>query len=943
MTDWNNVNGVCCKPWLVLPAVYSDALSYGDQMAQFCSALNKVIQNNNNLPDYVQQMIQEYISGGIIGEIVQSVIAEFILNVKYPPDGLAPAVGDGSADDTAAIQGCIDYASEHNGMAVYFPSGAYSVQSLTLKSEVSLFGFDRYSTKLVLRGGATSPMVLLNGNNCGIYNLTLDGNAGVQVENINVLSMIAQDVYLDGLILQNGYQLLVYNGTGGHLQINDVVFGNAVYRAVGISGNSVVQAKGVKFNQLSAVSGSDVITVASDGGSYEFISDVTCETCLSVSGNDNYFAGLVSGATHSFVDSGLRNTIDFKGNSKKEYYSGETDTTVEGNVEFTANGASDTTIKGDVGFTANSAYSENISGEYTSVRNNSESKVVNGNSVEQYNLSQTETIAKKKTINAEDIWLNPTNPLQYKTPSKYGQFFNSVEFKDENNTYNVLVGLNEYDTNILIANLNGLTGDGVTDDTESFNNLLSFSAGLSGKSVIVLDPSKTYLITGTLTWDIYKTMIRGNGATIKFVDNQSSARLFKIVNSFDYTKQQDFNEYYSGNTDASILGIDNIKIINNYTGDTPTATAFYFEGVPNTSAPTSYKYLAALSMLKFNGVVISGFHIGFHIYTMTYCISYFGGAMKCMNNVYIPNNGEDYYERISFFGTVFSGTARKSGSICVTINQPNGIVTMNGCSVDYCSEVASLTGSCKFFANNCHFEGETNGYWFIAYGSELGGTMISLSQCSIVFSGNATSPIFLVNTDVYEGGLFLNDIHLWFQHDVDTFMNKFNYNCIVNGTGRVVAKNINGFVGAGKINISESMSVLQNYDFESSTINDFEFTNAQYTTAEQHHGSQSLQINANGNATMIIPYTGSEKRVTASLWCKSAAGTNTYLSIKPMTAQKVEFGTELYIHCQGTGEWKAYEMNPQAPLPFGTHYLKISLVGDLNQVSYFDQVMINIF
>lgn len=943
MADWNTVNGVCCKPWLVLPAVYSDALSYGDQIAKFCSALNKVIQNNNNLPDYVQQMIQEYISGGVIGEIVQSVIAEFVLNVKYPPEGLTPAVGDGSADDTVAIQGCIDYASEHNGMAVYFPSGAYSVQSLTLKSEVSLFGFDRYSTKLVLRGGATTPMILLNGSNCGIYNLTIDGNAGVQVENINVISMIAQDVYLDGLILQNGYQLLVYNGTGGHLQINDVVFGNAVYRAVGISGNSVVQAKGLKFNQLSSVSGADVINVASDGGVYDFVSDVSCETCLSVSGDDNFFTGIVSGATNSFVDSGSRNTIDFKGNEKKEYYSG----------------GSDTTIEGDVGFTTNGAYSENVGGAFTSVRNSTESKVVtgpstkqynstenkvvNGDSNEQYNSSQTETVTNKKTINAQDIWLNPSNPLQYKTPTKFGQFFKSIEFKDENGTYNVLVGINEYGTNVLYANLNGLTGDGVTDDTEAFNNLLTYSAGLNGKSVIVLEPSKTYLISNTLTWDIYKTMIKGNGATIKFVDNKSSAHLFKVVNSFDYTTQQDFNEYYSGNSDAAILGLSNVKIINNYTGDTPTATAFYFEGVPKSSAPASYKYLAALSMLKFDGVVISGFHIGFYVYTMTYCLCYFGGSMKCMNNVYIPNNGEDYYERISFFGTVFSGTARKSGSICVTISQPNGIVTMDGCSVDYCSEVASLSGSCKFFANNSHFESDSNLYWFSAYGSELGGTIISLSQCSIVFSGNATSPIFLVNTDVYEGGLFLTDIHLWFQHNPDTFMSNYNYNCIVNGTGRVVAKNINGFVGGGKINISESMSVLQNYDFESSTINDFEFTNAQYTTAEFHHGTQSLQINANGNATMIIPYTGSGKRVTASLWCKSAAGTNTYLSIKPMTAQKIEFGTELYIHCQGSGEWEAYEMNPQSVLPFGTHYLKIALVGDLNNVSYFDQVMINIF
>lgn len=478
--DWNNVKPVGCKHWLVLPAVYSDALSYGDQIAQFCSALNKMIQNNNNLPAYVQEMIQEYISGGVIGEIVQEVIAEFILNVKYPPEGLTPATGDGTVDDTEAIQGCIDYAQEHNGMAVYLPSGDYSVQSLTLKSEVSLFGFDRYSTKLVLRGGATNPLITLNGSDIGIYNLTLDGNAGVQVENVNVISMIAKDVLLDNLILQNGYQLLVYNGTGGHLQINDVVFGNAVYRAVGISGNSVVQAKGVKFNQLSAVSGVDVINIASDGGTYDFISDVPCETCLNISGNDNYVTGIENGATNAFVDIGLRNTIDFKGNEKKEYYYGSTDSTVEGNVGFTANGA----------------YSENVSGAFTSVRKSTESKIVTGASTEQYNTSQSENVAGKKTITAQDIQLNPVNPLQYKTPEVLNRYFKTIPFKDsDNNEYKVLVE-NEFtgrlDTSIVNVDNFGAVGDGVTDDTDAISNAINF-ANTNGYS-LQFSAGKTYLM-----------------------------------------------------------------------------------------------------------------------------------------------------------------------------------------------------------------------------------------------------------------------------------------------------------------------------------------------------------------------------------------------------------------------------------------------------------------
>lgn len=348
---WNNVKPVGCKPWLVLPAVYSDALSYGDQIAHFCAALNKLIQNNNTLPEYIQQMIQNYINGDVIGKVVQNIVSQFILNVKYPPENLKPAMGDGSADDTEAIQGCINYAKNHNGMAVYIPSGAYSVQSLTLPGDVSLFGFDRYTTKLVLRGGATTPMISSVGTGFSIVGLTLDGNAGVQVENINVLSLNSQDVLLRDLIVQNGYQLLVYNGTGGNLQMDNIVFGKTVHRCVNISGNSIVQAKNLRFTQLSAVSGKDIINVSSDNGMYDLVSTASCENCIVVSGNDNYFSGLVSGATNSFADSGLRNTIDLKDNKKKEYYSDSADTTIDGDYTLSCNNTSinsqeNTNIKG---------------------------------------------------------------------------------------------------------------------------------------------------------------------------------------------------------------------------------------------------------------------------------------------------------------------------------------------------------------------------------------------------------------------------------------------------------------------------------------------------------------------------------------------------------------------------------------------------------------------
>lgn len=489
--DWNNVKPVGCKPWLVLPAVYSDALSYGDQIAHFCAALNKLIQNNNTLPEYIQQMIQNYINGDVIGEVVQNIVSQFILNVKYPPENLKPAVGDGSADDTEAIQGCINYAKNHNGMAVYIPSGAYSVQSLTLPGDVSLFGFDRYTTKLVLRGGATTPMISSAGTGFSIIGLTLDGNAGVQVENINVLSLNSQDVLLRDLIVQNGYKLLVYNGIDGHLQINDVVFGSAVYDCVEISGGSIVQLDNCQFTALSQVSGQHVIDISSDGGVYDFVNSAICPVCCVVSGNDNYIQFSSTGAQKNFSDTGLRNNIIVSGQENKGYLSGDLNSTIEGSLDLNINGA----------------YSENVSGVFTRVINNSESKKVTGTSTETYGGLKTEkynglteNITGRKVINTDDIWINTKNPLQYKTPVK-GTLYDTIPFKDDTSNYNVLVeteslkGLsNSKPLNVLTI---GVKNDGSEDCTSLVNQYTATNA--------LFFPAGVYLFNGKITLinDIY--------------------------------------------------------------------------------------------------------------------------------------------------------------------------------------------------------------------------------------------------------------------------------------------------------------------------------------------------------------------------------------------------------------------------------------------------------
>lgn len=487
---WKNVNPTGCKPWLVLPTVYSDALSYGEQLDKFCYTLNQVIANNNILPDFITEMIKEYISTGVIGDAVKDILAGYILNVKYPPEGITPAVGDGTADDTEAIQGCIDYASA-NGGVVYFPYGSYLTQSITLKSGVSLFGFDRYRTKLVLKSGATT--ALLNSNNIddvGIVNLTLDGNSGVQVNDVNVISVMAQDMLLDNLIIGDGYNLVAYSGLGGHLQINNVVFGNTVQKCFSVSGNVDVQMNNALFTQLSSVSGVSVLDIMSDGGVYDFTSTATCTNCIVISGDDNKIVARVENATNPVNDTGNRNNIEIIGVSDKQYLSGDSDVTIMG--------------------VATQSFGGTLSKQVTGVTTETylTDKVVQG-------TNTSETWSGTKAINADDITLNPTNPLGYKNPEDLNRFFKYVQFKNENNTYNVLVGT-EY-TELLSQGLAvnvaeyDAVGDGETDDTGAFTNALADAKSKS--SGLIIPPGK-YKITSGLLLDWNNAFVIGLNATL---------------------------------------------------------------------------------------------------------------------------------------------------------------------------------------------------------------------------------------------------------------------------------------------------------------------------------------------------------------------------------------------------------------------------------------------
>lgn len=313
----------------VLPLVYDDALSYTEVQGKIVKKLNELIQNNNKLPDYIRELIKTYISSGEIDNIIAEILSDYMLSVKNPPENLKPAVGDGSADDTEAIQGCLEYAKAHHGMCVYFPSGAYLTSTLTLpeNSDVTMFGQGRYVTRLVLRGGVTEPMLKGNVKTLTLTGLTLDGNGDVQVNNVNLIECTGVNVSISQCILTDGFTLAKLTSSN-NIQISHTVFDHAIENALTIAGTGDSNCSNVTFNSISTLVGKEFIKLDSDNNVIKCTVTSDATKLLTINGNNNYVE--IDGVRNysRYTDNGNMNTVKivrsvYKGTVKQLDVKGE--------------------------------------------------------------------------------------------------------------------------------------------------------------------------------------------------------------------------------------------------------------------------------------------------------------------------------------------------------------------------------------------------------------------------------------------------------------------------------------------------------------------------------------------------------------------------------------------------------------------------------------------
>lgn len=280
------IETLCFYCQKVLPMVYDESLSYYELSCKISEKLNEVIKAQNGIPDYIEKKIKKYIESGDINTIIAQILANYNLNVKFPPSGLKPASGDGTSDDTQAIQACIDYASQHEGMTLFFPNGSYLVSELTLHDTLSMYGQDRYNTRVVIRGGVKKAIISGTLRNLSLTGLGFDGNGDIQVNNVDIIDVSCDSCSISNCFFTDGYTLLKLNSKV-QSDISNCYFESAVVESANLTGTGVRLTNSM-FKSISDVKGKTFLNVGCDNSIIDnCILDKEVKDPLIISGKNN--------------------------------------------------------------------------------------------------------------------------------------------------------------------------------------------------------------------------------------------------------------------------------------------------------------------------------------------------------------------------------------------------------------------------------------------------------------------------------------------------------------------------------------------------------------------------------------------------------------------------------------------------------------------------------
>lgn len=437
-SNFKSIELLRCWCMKSLPTVFSDALSYNQQVCLLTKAINDMANTINGLPDYIIELVKELLDQLGLEEIVKEVLADlYFLNVKNPPNNMVAAVGDGVTDDTVAIQAMISYLGGKRAY-LFFPAGIYSITGLNVTTNTSLVGLDRYQTTLQLRAGSNKDLLVGDLGSCTIHDITLDANMPGQTQNCSVFDGNVGNMLVSNVIFKNGYDVLGID-VDGLVQMDNIVFDGVQGNGLRAGGDRVV-INDIQFVNNSTLNAGTLITVSGNNSMIRGLLNTDgCKTGLNVSGNNNVVIGVIKGATTPIVNAGTDNYIDIIG-SVHTIIDGDYTHTMTG--DFTSNmDSKHETVRGAKTEIINGDNLETISGTNT-ISSGIKTETITGNSTE--TISGNKSISSEQEINltGHDIMISPETNLKYpKDETVVSRYFKGLPITDnQGDNYLLLPG-----------------------------------------------------------------------------------------------------------------------------------------------------------------------------------------------------------------------------------------------------------------------------------------------------------------------------------------------------------------------------------------------------------------------------------------------------------------------------------------------------------------------
>lgn len=335
----------------VLPSVYDNGLSFYDCICKINAKVNDLVNTVNGLPEYIKEEIEALIDSGEIEKAIADILTNFMVCVKFPPNGITPAKGDGVTNDTETIKQCIDYATSNGNLAVFFPSGSYMCESLSIAGECAFVGQGKDNTRLVALGGLTAPFVSVSAEKFSVNNINIDGNIAAQANKYPVLTMTSGYLYTFGAKINGGKNAIDFNGE--KIEIKSTTLGETSETPLKFTATDA--AIDVVFENVQSASVTEFFNATTNNAFITATANSILTNLFTLNGNENHVIFPVSAP---FVNNGQNNVI------------------VTGNTAF---------------------------------------------------------------FGTADFKIKSANPIEYKTPSEYNQYFDKIPMKDESGEYAVLV------------------------------------------------------------------------------------------------------------------------------------------------------------------------------------------------------------------------------------------------------------------------------------------------------------------------------------------------------------------------------------------------------------------------------------------------------------------------------------------------------------------------